>query len=121
MAFTIPDKQKLDLHAALVAEGWNIEQIEPAPNAGWMNELWRIRSRWRPVGATLFVSFCGDPQDERDPPERVGTIGIGSAPARYFYDHDLVEFVISPGWPRQLPEILQAAARLRDAAPESAP
>jgi hypothetical protein len=121
MGNTIPHTQKLDLRAAFNADGWDVEPIEPAPSAWWLNELWRLRSRWRPVGATLFVSFCADPDAEGDPPAKVWSVGIGAMPATYFYDRELFEFGLSPGWPRQLPDIVLAAASLRDAATTSAP
>jgi hypothetical protein len=113
MPFVDPAAYKLDLRAALEAEGWEVERAEPAPDAWWMNELWRIRSRWRPVGATLYVTFIGDRQEERIPPKRVGEIGVGREPVRAVIHDEVERFHLTRDWPGQMARIVAHAARLR--------
>jgi hypothetical protein len=115
MSFVIPDAHKVDLRAALEAQGWDVEAVESAADAWWMNELWRIRSRWRPVGVELFVSFVGDRMDDRRPPRRVEDIGVGREAVSRVSAENIERFALHPDWPAQLLKIVAHAAKLRDA------
>jgi hypothetical protein len=115
MPFLDPASHKVDLRAALEAEGWDVEIIESAAHAWWMNELWRLRSRWRPVGAELFVSFVVDPTDERRPRRRVFVIGVGREPAENWHATNVERFDLAPNWPAKRARLVAHAAELRDA------
>jgi hypothetical protein len=115
MPFLDPASHKVDLRAALEAEGWDVEIVESAADAWWMNELCRLRSRWRPVGAELFVSFIGDPLDEHRPPRRVYQIGVGREPAEDWHAANVACFALAPDWPAKRASLIAHAAELRDA------
>jgi hypothetical protein len=109
-----PAAHKLDLRAALEAQGWEVEVVESAAEAWCMHELWRARSRWRPVGATLFVSLVGDQGEERRPPQRVGDVAVGRAPLSDIHACNAARFPLAPYWPAQLANIVAHAGTLRD-------
>jgi hypothetical protein len=108
-----PANHKADLRAALSDVGWEVEQVEGPPSSWWINELWRIRSMWRPVGRELWLTFLGDPMEMADPPKRVGSVVIGDAPAVDARGTGLDNFNLSPNWPQEKARILMFLDRRR--------
>jgi hypothetical protein len=102
-----PTHHKADLRAALSNAGWDVERIEGLPSAWWINELWRLQSRWRPVGRELWLTFLGDPMEMADPPKRVTGIAVGEAPAADRFGRDLDCFDLSLNWPDEKARILE--------------
>ena len=52
----------LVLQELLENSGWTIEHRETENLEWWADEIWRIRSTWRPTDLTLHLTFEVDPQ-----------------------------------------------------------
>ena len=53
-------KQKLE--DWLTSFGWELKQVHEDDLEWWADEIWELRSTWRPNGTSAFVTFLVDPQ-----------------------------------------------------------
>jgi hypothetical protein len=51
------------LEATLDQHGWHVE-VQSEDADWWVDERWRVRSTWSPVGFTVHVTFLVDPQHD---------------------------------------------------------
>jgi len=53
-------RQKLE--DRLEAEGWELEQAHTTGLEWWADEIWQLKSRWKPTGTAAFITLLVDPQ-----------------------------------------------------------
>jgi hypothetical protein len=113
MPFVHPENHQRDLRARLEEQGWEIELVEPEASQWWLHTLWRIRSRWRPAGLTLWISFIGDPVNPDS--GKALEIALGHEPPGRLHDRERPDerFGLSPGWEEELERLVAAAEKLR--------
>lgn len=113
MSYVIPHNHKRDLRAALGSQGWDVAEVEADSSAWWMNELWLIKSTWRPVGVEAFVAFVGGPDGNGNPEEGANHVAIGAAPPEHWFGEGIARVGLTPDWPAKLKSIVELAAQLR--------
>src|SRR5690348_13565691 len=99
MAYVLPETHKRELRAALDAAGWDIELEEPPTEVWWINELWRVRSRFRPVGVEAFVAIVGGPDGDGNRHRGASHVTVGPMPTSWQNFEKIPSFELSKRWP----------------------
>jgi hypothetical protein len=106
------DPDKTTLQAELERSGWRVQRR--AGDEWWAQESWELSSAWRPVGATIFLTFLVDPQSETTTSVgSVWAVSVSSSLPDDRMDAWRTEIRTSPRWPERLKEIVAAANSLR--------
>ena len=116
------ESQKLQLEAALLSNGWRIEDREAITSEWWADEIWTIEAVWRPVGFKLFLTFLVDLMQSgpRRPGEEVSSISCSLIRPRSraeATDGPLIN--LRPSWEKNLPDFLSNLNEIRDRACEA--
>ena len=114
MAYVIPVHHKRELRAALDVAGWDIEPAEAPTDAWWMHELWRVRSKFRPVGVEVFVAFVGGPDGVGDRHPGAHHVTVGPVPTSWQNREGLSRFQLSENWPQERTRLVEALAEIRN-------
>lgn len=73
----------------------------------WADEIWRLRSTWSPVGATAFVTFLVDPQnDDHDRQKGVDVWAVAASCRRPLSKNVETALCLGSGWRNDLPTLL---------------
>jgi hypothetical protein len=105
------DPDKADLQAALEKTGWLVDRR--LGEDWWEHEGWALTSKWRPVGASAFITLLLDPAAE---PNNVGSVwAVAVTPGKPLdrAEADRCAIRVSPRWPERMKEIVDAASLLR--------
>lgn len=109
--------QKHEIAARLPDHGWLLVDRSP-DDEWWVDEIWKIRSAWRPTALTLYLTFLVDPswEGERRPDEGVWAVACTSQPMRHRMDApDRSIIQVAPAWQREQPKLWRALENLRAA------
>ena len=62
----------------LTVEGWDIEEILSNDLEWWADEIWKLKSRWSPIGKKAFITFLVNPMHEGNRIKGQAVWGVGS-------------------------------------------
>ena len=102
---------------ALNEDGWEVARLDLSSDCWWAKEIWRLKSDWSPVGATLFLTLLIDPQFDGDknnlPDEAVWMIGLSDSIPRERGEAERLTFLFKGRFSDAPKEILREAAQMR--------
>jgi hypothetical protein len=116
VAYVIPHNHKRELRAALETAGWDIEPADAPTEAWWMDELWLVRSKFRPVGVEAFVAFVGGPDGVGERHPGASHVTVGPVPTSWQTQEGIPSFQLSKNWSQERTRIVEVLAQLRDSA-----
>lgn len=116
MAYIIPHNHKRELRAALGSAGWDVQQLDAPTEAWWMDELWCVRSKFRPVGVETYIAFVGGPDGAGDRHPGASHVTVGPIPTSWQNWEGLLSFKLSKNWSREQKRLVEALARVRNSA-----
>lgn len=99
--------------------GWSLMPLELASDCWWATEIWELKSKWTPIGATAHLSFLVNPLEEFDPnnvPDKaVWAIGLSKDLPQDWADTEQAVIPIKRRMKDAIAEIVAEAAELRTA------
>jgi hypothetical protein len=92
--------------------GWEVVHKETDTGEWWADEIWTLRSFWKPQGCVIRLAFLVDPQWSG--PRKKGQ-GVWAVNASAEKPERMAETTLSlgRGWEKDLPEFLSRLADLR--------
>jgi hypothetical protein len=67
----------IKLADSFAADGWDLAQRHAQDLEWWADEIWELKSRWSPEGASAFVTFLVDPMWEGNRSKGQGIWAVG--------------------------------------------
>ena len=113
------DHKKAVLTELLESNGWVVETREESDLEWWADEMWMIRSTWRPTDYELFLTFLVDPMHDghRSKGQAVWALGVTETiPRDRLSASESAMLQLKPKFERGLEQFIVDIGQLRDTA-----
>jgi len=113
------DHKKAVLTKLLESNGWCVEAREDSDVEWWADELWQIRSTWRPTDYELYLTFLVDPlyDGNRSKGQAVWALGVArTLPRDRLSASESLTLQLNPKFERGLKQFIVELGQLREGA-----
>jgi hypothetical protein len=103
----------------LGSAGWDVETRYDSELEWWADEIWIIRSRWRPTDFHLYLTFLVDPMHDGNRSKGQAVWALEATLSMPVYgepEQNSVTLQLSPKFERGLEQFIKEIGELRDAA-----
>ena len=113
------DHKKAVLTELLESNGWCVVTREESDLEWWADEVWKIRSTWRPIDLEFYLTFLVDPLHDgnRSKGQAIWALGVTQTmPRDRLSASESVTLQLKPKFERGLKQFIAELGQLREGA-----